>query len=162
MAWTTPKTWTTSEVVDADMLNTHIRDNMEALKSASIVATSTDTTTLVSASSVYTKTIDVGLVYATGKAQIYSSYASSRSGISVHFDVDPNNATSRNYLDNKFYNYSVDSKVSGAVYGNVGNRIRLNTIFLESSNLNMVFENEYTGSTIMGFTINYNLEGVGG
>jgi hypothetical protein len=27
MAWTTPKTWTGGELVDRDMLNTHIRDN---------------------------------------------------------------------------------------------------------------------------------------
>lgn len=30
MAWTTPKTWSTSEVVTAAMLNTHIRDNQNA------------------------------------------------------------------------------------------------------------------------------------
>lgn len=27
MAWTTPRTWTTSEVVTAAMMNTHVRDN---------------------------------------------------------------------------------------------------------------------------------------
>jgi hypothetical protein len=31
-AWTTPKTWSTDELVTAAMLNTHIRDNLNALK----------------------------------------------------------------------------------------------------------------------------------
>ena len=32
MAYTTPKTWSTDEVVTATMMNTHIRDNMNAIK----------------------------------------------------------------------------------------------------------------------------------
>lgn len=32
MAWTTPRTWTNGEVVDAAMLNTHVRDNLNYLK----------------------------------------------------------------------------------------------------------------------------------
>ena len=28
MAWTTPRTWTTSEIVTASMMNTHVRDNL--------------------------------------------------------------------------------------------------------------------------------------
>ena len=31
MAWTTPRTWTTGEVVTAAHLNTHVRDNLLAL-----------------------------------------------------------------------------------------------------------------------------------
>jgi hypothetical protein len=31
MAWTTPRTWTTGEVVTAAMMNTHVRDNLLAL-----------------------------------------------------------------------------------------------------------------------------------
>lgn len=33
MAWTTPRTWVTSEVVSASLLNTHVRDNLNALYS---------------------------------------------------------------------------------------------------------------------------------
>lgn len=33
MAWTTPKTWATDELVTASNLNTHLRDNLNALKS---------------------------------------------------------------------------------------------------------------------------------
>lgn len=33
MAWTTPKTWATSELVTAAMLNTHVRDNLNFLLS---------------------------------------------------------------------------------------------------------------------------------
>ena len=32
MAWTTPKTWAVDELVTASMLNTHLRDNLNALK----------------------------------------------------------------------------------------------------------------------------------
>lgn len=32
MAWTTPKTWTTGELVTATDLNTHVRDNLSFLK----------------------------------------------------------------------------------------------------------------------------------
>ena len=31
MAWTTPRTWTTSELVTAAMMNTHVRDNLNFL-----------------------------------------------------------------------------------------------------------------------------------
>ena len=31
MAWTTPRTWTDTEVVTAAMMNTHVRDNLSAL-----------------------------------------------------------------------------------------------------------------------------------
>ncbi|MDA1330693.1 MAG: hypothetical protein O3B43_06485 [Chloroflexi bacterium] len=33
MAWTTPRTWTTSELVTASIMNTHIRDNLNYLYS---------------------------------------------------------------------------------------------------------------------------------
>jgi len=32
MAWTTPKTWTGGELVDQDLLNTHLRDNLNVLR----------------------------------------------------------------------------------------------------------------------------------
>lgn len=32
MAWTTPRTWAASELVTATLLNTHLRDNLNALK----------------------------------------------------------------------------------------------------------------------------------
>lgn len=31
MAWTTPRTWVTSEIVTASQLNTHVRDNLNAV-----------------------------------------------------------------------------------------------------------------------------------
>lgn len=36
MAWTTPRTWTTSEVVTAAMMNTHVRDNLNELRTAHV------------------------------------------------------------------------------------------------------------------------------
>ena len=32
MGWTTPRTWTTAEVVTASIMNTHLRDNMDYLE----------------------------------------------------------------------------------------------------------------------------------
>lgn len=37
MAWTTPRTWTANELVTAAICNTHIRDNLNFLKSAHVV-----------------------------------------------------------------------------------------------------------------------------
>lgn len=39
MAWTTPRTWVTSEVVTASLLNTHLRDNLNFLKSGVVSST---------------------------------------------------------------------------------------------------------------------------
>src|SRR5690554_5024964 len=36
MAWTTPRTWVASELVTATLLNTHLRDNLNALKNPSV------------------------------------------------------------------------------------------------------------------------------
>jgi len=33
MAWTTPRTWVTRELVTAAIMNAHVRDNLSALKS---------------------------------------------------------------------------------------------------------------------------------
>ena len=38
MAWTTPRTWVTSEVVTASLLNTHVRDNLKETSAATAVA----------------------------------------------------------------------------------------------------------------------------
>ena len=32
LAWTTPKTWADDELVTANVMNTHVRDNLNALK----------------------------------------------------------------------------------------------------------------------------------
>ena len=32
MAWTAPRTWVTAEVVTGAVMNTHVRDNLRALK----------------------------------------------------------------------------------------------------------------------------------
>ena len=39
MAWTSPRTWVSSELVTASMLNTHLRDNLLALDAALSVIT---------------------------------------------------------------------------------------------------------------------------
>lgn len=38
MAWTAPRTWVTGETVTAALMNTHVRDNLTALKAATLPA----------------------------------------------------------------------------------------------------------------------------
>ncbi len=54
MAWTQPRTWNVGELVTADLLNTHLRDNLNALKDppTGAVSASADYST-TSASFVY-------------------------------------------------------------------------------------------------------------
>lgn len=40
MAWTTPRTWTSSEVVTASIMNTHVRDNFNETAPAQVTAAS--------------------------------------------------------------------------------------------------------------------------
>lgn len=44
MAWTTPRTWTTTELVTAAMMNTHVRDNLSFL-AGTVGASNTDSRT---------------------------------------------------------------------------------------------------------------------
>lgn len=65
MAWTTPKTWATGDLVTAVDLNTHLRDNLNALKGVPITAanfsmyTGTTSTAFVDIGSAYNLTITV-------------------------------------------------------------------------------------------------------
>lgn len=50
MAWTAPATWVTGEVVTAAKLNEQVRDNMSALRSASVAQVGTVATTAITTS----------------------------------------------------------------------------------------------------------------
>lgn len=50
MAWTTPRTWVASELVTASLFNTHIRDNLTALRAAAVF---TDDSSLASGKKFY-------------------------------------------------------------------------------------------------------------
>jgi len=70
MAWTTPRTWTDNEFVDAVIFNTHIKDNLNWLKartygSATISGTTTSTSFAVATGSVVLTTYggNVALVF---------------------------------------------------------------------------------------------------
>ena len=39
MAWTTPRTWTAGELVSASIMNTHVRDNLDALAAPLVTRT---------------------------------------------------------------------------------------------------------------------------
>lgn len=44
MAWTTPRTWVTGEVVTATEMNAHVRDNLNALRQASLATGTVNST----------------------------------------------------------------------------------------------------------------------
>lgn len=48
MAWTTPRTWATGEVVTASIMNTHVRDNLNAVGASTAQVTTSETTTSTS------------------------------------------------------------------------------------------------------------------
>lgn len=52
--WTTPKTWEDSELVTADLLNTHLRDNLEALKAPPTATYELDEADITTASTSFT------------------------------------------------------------------------------------------------------------
>lgn len=94
MAWTTPKTWTTGELVTAAQLNTHIRDNLDALFSpnSDLVSITTDITTtsgtFVDATGlviIFTIQGDTALIGFTG---VISNSSAAATLTTVELDVD--------------------------------------------------------------------------
>ena len=100
MAWTSPRTWATGEVVTAALLNVHLRDNLVDLDrrtspTGSVVATS-ETTTATTYSDLATPgpavTVTIG---STGKALIamHSGLANATAGIASFMGFTISGAT---------------------------------------------------------------------
>lgn len=53
MAWTTPRTWTTGEVVTAAIMNTHVRDNLDDLDRRTTLSGNTIATAETTTSTAY-------------------------------------------------------------------------------------------------------------
>lgn len=72
MAWTTPRTWVASELVTATLLNTHLRDNLNALKAlpAKGASKTADTWTTSSTSFVSIPDAEVEVTTAGGRLLI--------------------------------------------------------------------------------------------
>lgn len=60
MSWTTPRTWTATEVVTAAEMNTHIRDNLNDLNIRSTLVSATVSTSESTASTTFTDLATVG------------------------------------------------------------------------------------------------------
>ncbi|MBN1200610.1 MAG: hypothetical protein JXJ20_02020 [Anaerolineae bacterium] len=97
MAWTTPKTWSTSELVTAAMLNTHLRDNLNALKAPpssrlqnfnTTISTTSTTWTDLTAGMVRELTTSGGDVLLLFEAAVELDAASDAYYIYLDFDVD--------------------------------------------------------------------------
>ncbi len=94
MAWTTPKTWTVDEVVGASDMNTHMRDNLVALKApphfetafaSGVLALSTTATEFTA----ITGSLQAALTTYGGDVQFYMAGLYSRDAADrrVSFDV---------------------------------------------------------------------------
>ena len=96
MAWTTPKDWTTDELVTASDLNTHLRDNLNALKSPPSAhfeanESSDYATTSGSFADVDATAGKMSLTITTNGGDVlvhfHGSVEHSAGGVGIHFDV---------------------------------------------------------------------------
>ena len=90
MAWTTPRSWVTGEVVTAALLNTHLRDNLVDLDRRTSPTDATVNTAQTTASTTFTDLATPGpavtvTIGSTGKAlvAIYASLAHSTSNYAL-------------------------------------------------------------------------------
>lgn len=87
--WTLPRTWSTGELADASMMNTHIRDNFLALKTppaGTATSTSNFTTTSTSATDVTWATLTV-TTYGGGYDLHFRGAIGSSSAATVNFYI---------------------------------------------------------------------------
>lgn len=93
MTWTIPKTWSTGELVTASLLNTHLRDNLDALKdppTAAYMANESSNYTTTSTSFVDVDATNMALTLDTNGGAVligFHGYANNAAGI-VYFDVE--------------------------------------------------------------------------
>lgn len=92
MTWTTPRTWSTGELVTASLLNTHLRDNLDALKnppSASYLADESANYTTTSTSFVDVDATDFSFTLDTGGGDVLVTFNGVVGGSgTVFFDVE--------------------------------------------------------------------------
>ena len=99
MAWTTPRTWVTDELVTASIMNTHVRDNLDALKSppsASYVLNqgSDYTTTSTSFVNVDGTNLSLGITTSGGAVMVgfHGTVDADDSAAKIHFEVEVDGA----------------------------------------------------------------------
>lgn len=92
MAWTAPRTWIAGELVTASLLNTHLRDNLNALKApptTQVAATGTRTTTSGGFVEVDATAFNLSLTTTGGDVLLVLSAAVlSSAAARVNFDVE--------------------------------------------------------------------------
>lgn len=103
MAWTAPRTWVTGEVVTAALLNTHMRDNLNFLKTVGgltkltqVAATadlslSTTPTDVTGATTSHTTTIANATVVAIGVFEFAVATSSAGVLLKGHINIDAAN-----------------------------------------------------------------------
>lgn len=103
MAWTTPKTWTTGETLTASDFNTHIQDNLNALKdppSANYDVNEASNYTIASGTFADVDATDLALAITTNGGDVmvgFHGYVSATGGAPnvVHFDVHESSGGAR-------------------------------------------------------------------
>jgi hypothetical protein len=93
MGWTTPRTWSTGEVVGATDMNTHVRDNLTYLFNRPADVDKVDnaasyTTTSTSFTDINATNLGITMTVASGKVLLLFSGVCSVTGGQVRFDFD--------------------------------------------------------------------------
>ena len=92
MAWTSPRTYTTGELITAAIMNTHVRDNFNALKTppGGFVSDTADQTTT---SSAFVDIVNQTLTFTTTGGDILAMFVggfenASVANLNLQFDID--------------------------------------------------------------------------
>lgn len=94
MAWTTPRTWAVGEAITADLLNTHLRDNLSELKdppSASYALDESSDYTTTSTSFVDVDATNLSFTINTTGGDVMAHFHGTVDGLgaySYYFDID--------------------------------------------------------------------------
>ena len=162
MAWTTPRTWVTSEIITCGMFNTHVKKNILHAVTAYVSGESVDTTTLISASSIYTHTIAIGKKLKKGKAMI-CSLDSPSNGIIVNFSQDESDGVSVSHSPGLTATIIKQSSgyLSDAIFTTPGVHTKLKDIKLLDNDIVLRFENTVASDVVLNMACNYQCYGVG-
>lgn len=101
MAWTSARTWTTGELVTAAIMNTHVRDNLNALASPQATMTTMTTTRTTTSTSFADLTDATATITTVGWGQLVA-FAS----LHVHGSTA---------VQGSSYEFDLDAAVTGAI-----------------------------------------------
>lgn len=116
--WTTPRTWSTGELVTASIMNTHVRDNLNALKTPAggynTLNLGADITT-TSTSFADVDSTNLSLTFTTGGGDVlifFLGAVSSSANTSIYLDIYESVAAGRLGTDDGLYLVGANTVIS--------------------------------------------------